>query len=118
MFAAQAAYGGSGLGQPRLCPDSNIREIGREELARYLKAKMLPQNITLAAVNVDHDEFQQLAKKYFTFEDPSWKRFASDSSTQVDEIPVRYTPSFVKVNNKYPHCVTLSLWCCHLGGLS
>lgn len=59
---------------------------------------MRPENMTLAAVNVDHQELEQLARKYFTSEEPSWSKLVSDSSSsRVAEAPAVYKSGIVRV---------------------
>ncbi|XP_065197208.1 mitochondrial-processing peptidase subunit alpha-like [Sycon ciliatum] len=98
----RAAYGDSGLGLPRLCPDDNVKKITNEELVRYLRAKMCPSDMTLAAVNVDHEQFQALAEQYFGTGEPSWGKMATSTEPCA---PAVYKPCFVKDARKMERAV-------------
>ena len=91
----QAAYRDNTLGLPSLCPEENIAAVGREELVDYFAGHYLPSRMVLAGVNVDHDQFVQLARDRFGQVEPVWA--GVETRTPVDHSISQYTGGAVKV---------------------
>lgn len=90
----QASYRENTLGLPSLCPEDNIHNIERDELLDYLASYYTPSRMVLAAVNVDHDHFVELAQRWFGTPYPAWSRRREDS---VDHSLSQYTGGEVMV---------------------
>lgn len=90
----QAAYRENTLGLPSLCPDNNISKIGREDLVNYLATYFDPSRMVLAAVNVDHNQFVELARNWFGQSGPVWEM---KNEERADDSLSQYTGGTVKV---------------------
>ena len=88
----QAAYRANTLGLPSLCPEENIGTIEREELAEYMTTYYHPSRMVLAAVNVDHNEFVDLARNWF-----GQASLVPGQGDRVDRSLSQYTGGGVKV---------------------
>ncbi|KAI0059445.1 mitochondrial processing peptidase [Artomyces pyxidatus] len=60
------AYGGTGLGNPLLCPEDRIDVIDRPMLRNFMKEWYRPERMVIAGAGVDHLELVELADKYFS----------------------------------------------------
>jgi processing peptidase subunit alpha len=99
----QAAYRENTLGLPSLCPEENISSVQREELLDYLSSHHRPERMVLAAVNVDHDQFVELARDRFGRPEPVWGE--RGGGRPVDHSISQYTGGAVKVERTGPPVV-------------
>jgi len=83
-----AAFSGNTLGLPKLCPEENLSEINSKLIKHYIHRYYRPNRITIAGVNVDHDELVRYAEKYFVDSAPSW---ISESVVDADQSMAQYT---------------------------
>lgn len=98
----QAAYRSNTLGLPLLCPEENIHTIEREELVEYMATHYHPSRMVLAAVNVNHNQFVELAQNWFGEPNMTW---GVRDVEGVDCSLSQYTGGDIKVRcmEKYPH---------------
>lgn len=61
-----AAFNGNTVGLPKLCPLENLSSIDSDILKHYMNRYYRPERMTIAAVNVDHNELLRYADRYFT----------------------------------------------------
>lgn len=66
------AFNGNTLGLPKLCPAENIELMSPTILKHFIHRYYRPDRITIAGVNVDHDELVRHCEKYFVDGEPSW----------------------------------------------
>ena len=98
----QSAYRENTLGLPCVCPEENITKIDGKELKLYLASLYQPSRMVLTGVNVDHESFVDLARKYFVDVPTSWEGV---EPKMVDQSVAQYTSYDVKVNDaRYIHC--------------
>ena len=90
----QAAYRENTLGLPSLCPENNISKIRRDDLVNYLATYFDPSRMVLAAVNVDHDQFVELAQNWFGQSGSVWEM---KNGERADDSLSQYTGGTVKV---------------------
>ncbi|KAM3543180.1 hypothetical protein ARSEF1564_003897 [Beauveria bassiana] len=60
-----AAYKDNTLGNPLLCPEERLAEIGRDTVLRYRERFYTPERMVLAFAGVEHNVAVDLAKQYF-----------------------------------------------------
>ncbi|KAM3564329.1 hypothetical protein MY1884_000796 [Beauveria asiatica] len=60
-----AAYKDNTLGNPLLCPEERLAEIGRDTVLRYRERFYRPERMVLAFAGVEHNVAVDLAKQYF-----------------------------------------------------
>ena len=69
-----AAFNGNTMGLPKLCPEENLSSIDADVLKHYIERYYRPDRITIAGVNVDHNELLRHVDTYFTQDGPaSWQ---------------------------------------------
>jgi len=68
----QAAFLDNTLGLPKLCPTDNVDLMSQKVLQHYIHRYYRPERITIAGVNVEHDELVKYCEKYFVDSQPSW----------------------------------------------
>ena len=90
----QAAYRDNTLGLTSLCPEENIQKIEPEELMQYIAAHYHPARMVLAGVNVDHNQFVELARNWFGEPRPTWE---GRDVQPIDQSISQYTGGEVKV---------------------
>ena len=92
----QAGYRSNTLGLPSLCPEENICTIERAELMEYLATYYHPSRMVLAGVNVDHNQFVELAQNWFGQPGPVWGE--REGVSEADQSLSQYTGGTVKVS--------------------
>ena len=92
----QAAYRSNTLGLPSLCPEDNICNIDREELMEYMATYYHPSRMVLAGVNVNHNQFVELAQNWFGEPNPTWEKREGERGRADDSLS-QYTGGDVKV---------------------
>ncbi len=60
-----AAYKDNTLGNPLLCPEERLGEIGRDTVLRYRERFYRPERMVLAFAGVEHNSAVDLAKQFF-----------------------------------------------------
>ncbi|KAJ6779750.1 hypothetical protein PWT90_06282 [Aphanocladium album] len=60
-----AAYKDNTLGNPLLCPEERLAEIGRDTVLRYRERFYRPERMVLAFAGVEHNIAVDLAKQFF-----------------------------------------------------
>ncbi|KAG6004487.1 hypothetical protein E4U21_001059 [Claviceps maximensis] len=60
-----AAFKDNTLGNPLLCPEERLTEIGRDTVMQYRKKFYQPERMVLAFAGVDHDAAVGLAQQFF-----------------------------------------------------
>ena len=100
----QAAYRENTLGLPLLCPEENILELEPAEIREFMTAHYVPSRIVLAGVNVDHNQFVELAQNWFGKYQPSE---GVRDTRPIDDSISQYTGGEVKVRlgkeGRWPH---------------
>ena len=91
----QSAYRDNTLGFPCVCPEENIAKMDVAEVKQYLSSLYRPPRMVLTGVNVDHDGFVELARKYFVDAPTSWEGV---EPKPVDQSVAQYTSYDVKVS--------------------
>ena len=95
FFNIQAAFNGNTLGLPKLCPAENIDMLSQKVLKHFIQRYYRPERITIAGVNVDHDELVKHCEKFFVDAQPSW---LSDQIAAPDMSIAQYVGGMLKVN--------------------
>lgn len=90
----QAAYRNNTLGLHSICPEENITKICSSDLRQFLSAHFVPSRMVLVGVNVQHDQFVDLARQHFVSPRTSWE---GQKSPSVDTSISQYTGGEVKV---------------------
>ncbi|KAJ7269413.1 mitochondrial processing peptidase [Mycena haematopus] len=60
------AYGGSGLGNPLMCPEDRIDVINGNVLRKFMKSWYRPERMVIAGAGMPHEELVELTDKYFS----------------------------------------------------
>jgi processing peptidase subunit alpha len=60
------AYGGTGLGNPLICPDERIDAINGTTLRKYMKEWYRPERMVVAGAGMPHEQLVELTDKYFS----------------------------------------------------
>ncbi len=94
----QAAYRDNTLGLPKICPTKNLSVIDEKILRNFMQRYYQPSRMTIAAVNANHDELVQLAKKYFVNDTPSWGSNL-EGVRDPDDSVAQYTGGFIRVSS-------------------
>lgn len=92
-----AAYKENTLGLAKLCPEENIGVIDRETILKYLQSHYTPRRTVVAAVGVEHDEFVDIAQKYFVDIPPMWETDGIQGDHQPDTTLSQYTGGLVQI---------------------
>lgn len=94
-----AAFNGNSLGMPKYCPPENISVLNSKILKHYLQRYYTPNRITIAGVNVDHNELVKHCNMQFVDKQPSW---LSQAHVEPDRSIAQYTGGFVKEHREEP----------------
>ena len=70
----EAAFSGSPMANPKLCPPENIEKIGRDDLFSFMRTLYLPSRTVLACIGTDHNEFVDMTKEHFANVTPVWQQ--------------------------------------------
>ena len=97
----QSAYRDNTLGLPCVCPEESISKMAVSEVKKYLSSLYRPSRMVLTGVNVDHDAFVELARKYFVDAPTSWEGV---EPRPVDQSVAQYTSHDVKVSMRKHLC--------------
>ncbi|KAJ6520134.1 Metalloenzyme, LuxS/M16 peptidase-like protein [Mycena sanguinolenta] len=60
------AYGGSGLGNPLVCPEDRIDVMNGNVLRKFMKEWYRPERMVVAGAGMPHEELVELTDKYFS----------------------------------------------------
>lgn len=86
----EAAFKGSPMANPKICPPENLHKISREDLYSFMKNLYLPKRTVLTCIGTDHNEFTQMAIEKFGSTKPIWEENKSLlSDRNVSEIDSR-----------------------------
>ncbi|KAJ7897191.1 Metalloenzyme, LuxS/M16 peptidase-like protein [Mycena olivaceomarginata] len=60
------AYGGTGLGNPLMCPEERIDSMNGHTLRKFMKEWYRPERMVIAGAGMPHEELVELADKHFS----------------------------------------------------
>ncbi|KAK7063956.1 Metalloenzyme, LuxS/M16 peptidase-like protein [Favolaschia claudopus] len=60
------AYGGTGLGNPLICPEERIDSMNGHTLRKFIKQWYRPERMVIAGAGMPHEELVELTDKYFS----------------------------------------------------
>lgn len=83
-----AAFSSNTVGLPKICPLQTVPKLNSDLLNHFIQRYYRPRRLTLAAVNVDHNELVSLAQRLFVEEAPEWTR---SPGLKMDESLAQYT---------------------------
>jgi len=95
-----AAFKDNTLGLPKLCPEENIDLLNPDILQHYLHRYYRPDRITIAGVNVNHDELVKHCDKYFNTKAPSW--LSNEKVIVPDHSVAQYVGGLLKDHRPEP----------------
>jgi processing peptidase subunit alpha len=79
----EAAFKGSPLANPKLCPIENLDKINKDDLYSFMKTLYLPSRTVLTCIGYDHQEFVELTKEKFSSVMPVWHEQSKIETNEV-----------------------------------
>ncbi|CAB3996867.1 mitochondrial-processing peptidase subunit alpha-like [Paramuricea clavata] len=83
-----AGYRNNTLGLRKLCPRENLADINASVIKDYMSRYYDPSRMVIAAVNVNHEEVVELARKYFVNPRTTWSQ---DNEALPDKSVAQFT---------------------------
>jgi processing peptidase subunit alpha len=81
----EAAFKGSPLANPKLCPIENLDNITKDDLYSFMKTLYLPSRTVLTCIGYDHQEFVELTKEKFSSVVPVWNEHKTENKVETNE---------------------------------
>jgi len=95
----KAAFNANTLGLPKLCPAENIDMMSQKVLKHFIQRYYRPERITIAGVNVEHDELVKQCEKYFVDHQPGW---LEENIVDPDASIAQYVGGLLKDHREAP----------------